>query len=85
MKNPITLRRERRILAALRACGPLTESELCEFLNIRTRKLGKPLINLAATGQIVCARRTALGGLSIRIWHLPVQADAGDSPTGPRR
>lgn len=77
VRGPITLGRERRILAALRAAGPLTEAELCEFLNIKPRKLGKPLVNLAITGQVVCTRRTMLGGLTVRTWQLAAQEGTG--------
>jgi len=83
VRGPITLGRERRILAALRAAGPLTEAELCEFINLKPRKLGKPLVNLAIAGQVECTPRMTLGGLSVRTWHLPTQEDASD-PTGPR-
>lgn len=84
IRGPFTLARERRILVILRVCGPLTEAELAEFLGIRARKLGKPLINLAATGQVVCTRAKSFIGPSVRTWHLPEQDDAGNGPDGAR-
>lgn len=83
VRGPITLGRERRILAALRVAGPLTEAELCQFVDLKPHKLGKPLVNLALTGQVVCTPRKTFLGPEVRTWHLPMQEDASD-PTGSR-
>jgi len=84
VRGPITLGRERRILAALRAVGPLTEAELCDFVGLKLRKLGKPLVNLALSGQVECSRRSPMFGPEVRTWRLAVQADASDSPARSR-
>lgn len=73
MKDPITRRLDRRILAALRACGPLTELELEEFLNLPLRRLSNSLIKLASTGQITCVRRQNLLGQQLRTWSMAAQ------------
>lgn len=70
MKNPITRRRERRILVALTYFGPLDEFELYGLLHAFQRSLTKALLNLTAEGLISYERRPSLIEGGVRVWSL---------------
>lgn len=72
MKTPQTRRRERRILEALQALGPLDNYSLAEFLGIRSTALKKPLLNLTLKGQITATAQPSLMGGNF-IWKLAHQ------------
>lgn len=72
MKSPLTRRRQRRILGALRALGSLTEYELAEFLGTRRWLLRAPLLNLAQAGQITAVKESSLSG-GYFIWSIAIQ------------
>lgn len=77
MRGPLTRRRERRILGALRALGSLTEYELAEFLGTRRWLLRAPLLNLAQAGQITAVKEKSLIGACF-IWSIRGQEDQID-------
>lgn len=69
MKNPITARRERRILAALAVLGPTDEFALYTFLNAPSRTLTAALLSLATKGLVTCDNRPSIIGAT-RLWQL---------------
>lgn len=77
MKSPLTRRRERRILGALQALGPLTEFELAEFLGTHRWLLRAPLLNLARDGHITATKDVTLLGRYFT-WSIRGQEDNVD-------
>jgi predicted ArsR family transcriptional regulator len=64
--------RERRILAALKALGPLNEGELASFLGMywANSSLRIHLLDLAIDGQVVATKQD-----NTFVWRLPEQSN----------
>lgn len=78
MKNPLTRRRERRILAALDALGELTEWEISGFIGTPRTFLRVPLLNLALDKKITATRQTGLLASDSFVWSITRQDDADE-------
>lgn len=79
MKSPLTRRRERRILAALHALGPLNDYELSDFLGTPSIFLTKPLMNLACDKKIKGTRQISLLLPGCFIWSVTDQTPTNGS------
>lgn len=76
MKGPLTRRRERRILAALQALGPLTDFQLSDFLGTPSIFLKKPLMNLVLDRRVTATRHTDLIIPGYFVWAVTDRTDA---------